>query len=203
MRFLRSLALTGPPRLAAALLVCLSITSVASAETVTFSTTGTFDGPPVSNTVLINGYEIRFDSNPGQTVNPVVGFDAFVDLGTFVVTQVGAGAANFSQAFTLDLTQTAPGAGAGQFVGSLSGNLIANAGGLSIDLAPNSFTFGAVTYTLLNDPAAVNALIVGTESDIRAAVSVVPVPAAAWAGMALFGLLGGAKLRRSRQSVMA
>ena len=33
--------------------------------------------------------------------------------------------------------------------------------------------------------------------------SMVPLPAAAWGGMALFGVLGGAKLRRSRQSVLA
>jgi hypothetical protein len=43
----------------------------------------------------------------------------------------------------------------------------------------------------------------GNTSVAFAPAGIVPLPAAAWGGMALFGVLGGVKLRRSRQSVMA
>lgn len=197
-------ALSGPRRLVAVLFVSLFAASTASAETVTFSTEGVFTSTG-TNELTVNGIKITFEEVSNITKEPTPGNPAGADLGTFVTLASSTAVSDFTHNFELTLTQHDPLAvpGSGSFTGVVDGTVSVSSGVLTIDLAPNFMTFGDVTYTLRNDPMDINiASAVGVEvrSDVRVLISVVPLPAAAWGGIALFGVLGGAKLHRSRQS---
>ena len=208
MRFLRSFALTGPPRLAAALLAIVVATQSASAVMVEFQTTGEFGGGTTAGTDTytgLNGSELLFLGVPqvDGEVGPLAAGDVIpFTFGSFDLDVNGTDA--FSGTFTLFFEQFEPTPGGptpvqAALTGSVQKTNIVTAP-VTITFDDTSLRIGNVVYTLNSTELEINpGQIVG----VAGTISVVPLPAAAWGGMALFGVLGGAKLRRSRQSVMA
>ena len=201
MRFLRSFALTGPPWLAAVLLAVLCTAHSASAVSVQYSTIGTFGS---TNTTASSGGSLSFVGVVLATVNE----PSLASLGEFHAT--GTTETFVNESFTLDIFQLLPGSGNGSLVGTLTGKLQTSQSGLVLTFSSSSTVISSlnqpdVTYALF--PGPVLGIAPSTTNSgvttVNAQISAVPLPAAAWGGMALFGVLGGAKLRRSRQSVMA
>jgi hypothetical protein len=168
----------------------------ASAITVTYTTTGSFSGasPNLDFTGIV----------PAATVNEPTG----ASFGTFEAF-AGPLADYAGQTFTLNIVQSIPGLGAGSVVGTLTGKLQTSQSGLHLkftdaDIVTIVTGLTTVIYDPVNDtlivPSTTNFGLTTLQGEITA---IVPLPAAAWGGMALFGVLGGAKLRRSRQSVLA
>jgi len=172
----------------------------ASAVTVTYSTTGTF-----GNTSTSTSGNLTFVGANGSVNEPTVS-----SLGTF---QASAGSQTFvNTPFTIDIFQLLPGVGTGTLVGSLTGLLNTNQSGtfLTFTSPTASITAGGYVTTYLAFPTAIIPSTINAGAGLGVSTvqgsitsAVIPLPAAAWGGMALFGVLGGAKLRRSRQSVMA
>ena len=202
-----------PPLVAVALLV---LPSAAQAAPVTFSTSGAFTAvAPDSGTgtnVLTTG------SGATLTYQNVV--NSFVDAALLPVSQVSLGTFSFNlnnasgtfapgDEFTLTITQSDPGGGPESSSAFVTGSIVAlsapssDSGGVSM-VFDGPIIIGQVGYFI--DPFTLQwgGNLPGTASGtLYATVAAVPLPAAAWGGMALFGVLGGVKLRRSRQSMMA
>ncbi len=84
--------------------------------------------------------------------------------------------------------------------GNASPNRTARSGSISgLYLLPNQSIF--LQWRDVNDPGTEHGLAVDDLSvTAQFATAVVPLPAAAWAGIVLFGVLGGTKLRRRRKA---
>ena len=126
--------------------------SQATAQSVTFSTAGCFGGgcvaQPIATTNGNNTAQLTFNQQELTTVNTGTpsGFTS-ADLGTLTV----AGLGTFSSTpFTLQVNQTAPTAGSGNFGGSLSGTLIQKGSDVRIVFSNTSILIGGVTYILVN-----------------------------------------------------
>jgi hypothetical protein len=204
MRFLRSFALTGPPWLAAVLLTVLCAAQSASAAIVQYSTSGAFTSTG-TNVVVSNDSSITFNGIVTALLDLGVGESSNASLGALDVTSVDSIDDNFIDTFTLTVHQTLPTSGSDSLVASLKGTVRLLNSKLVLDFGTDTTaTIAPVFYELTKSiwnlpPESSNSGV----TTLQATVSVVPLPAAAWGGMALFGVLGGAKLRRSRQSVLA
>ena len=126
--------------------------SQATAQSVTFSTAGCFGGgcvaQPVASTNGNNTAQLTFNHQELTTVNTGTpsGFTS-ADLGTLTVAGLGTFS---SRPFTLQVNQTAPTAGSGNFGGSLSGTLIQKGSDVRIVFSNTRITIGTVTYQLVN-----------------------------------------------------
>jgi hypothetical protein len=203
----------------AALLLGLMV-SVASASTVNvqFSTAGTFTAG--GNAALVGNSLVWTDvggdtltlSFAGSNVN--INAPTTVELGVFSVAFGYGGDGTFNHlitagsSFDLAITQTVPVGGPGNTGGNigtllLSGQIIAPTptGGLNVVFAPTSLTLGLVTYELAVPASGKFSIAITPDnpqvSTLKADVTAIPLPAAAWAGMALFGAIGAARVRRS------
>lgn len=176
----------------------------ARADNVTFSTLGCFGAgctPANSATVVGSGAaSLVFISQPSATVNTSTpsGFTA-ADLGTFTV----GGTGTFSSIpFTLQVNQTVPTPGTGNFTGSLTGTLIVNGSDARIIFNQTAITLGNTTFTLTNlafgntlflDPNATGGI-----TKVTALVSTAPIPEPATMLLLGTGLAGVARAARRR-----
>ena len=208
----RWLGAVAPPLVAIALFL---LPSAAQAVTVNYTTSGAFTAGPGDS---VNGSGALVAAGSGETILSFVGNLSGTantpatnrSLGKFTL-DFGAATEAFStmSSFALTINQTLPSALGGSTSSPIIGSVVysgglTSAGSVSLVFSPNPVIIDNIAYVInpftlvfdANQPGAVT----GT---LTASILAVPLPAAAWGGMALFGVLGGAKLRRSRQSVMA
>jgi hypothetical protein len=215
MQMFRRFVPTGPPLFAAAIALAFFAASSASAITVKYSTSFDFDaGAGVSNSVNI------LDQNPATGLGNVIGTFTFngavnqtvntPDLLTAVFGSISyssaAGAGEFGSVlnvpFDMTVTETQPGGG-DTSTNHFSGSVNFDGSLATVIFTGGPLTIGSVTYTPTSTSMVfmANGTVVGGNNSILGSVTstAVPLPAAAWGGMALFGLLGGNKLRRMRR----
>jgi len=190
--------------------------AAAQAETVAFNTDGTFSGgtttansPVVSSIVFGTGADtttITFTSREGGLLMT----PSTESLGVFNVTGTGNGASTGTGTFLLTINQTAPDTASGSFgQATLSGTvtLFSSSARIQFD-NPTSLALGTlppITYSILGLDAQQGLSLARGErgTSIEASITAVPLPAAAWGGLALLGTLGGARLRKRRQNSMS
>lgn len=132
--------------------------SVANADPVTFSTSGTFTcgGCSGSGTNAVtflggmgNAVMITFTGLGSTSLNTPTG-SSFGNFQTFVS---GTGAINVSGTFTLTITQTVPVAGSDSFSATFTGSFSAsNSGTGVVNFTVTSVTIGGITYAITNNP---------------------------------------------------
>ena len=163
----------------------------AEAITVSFSTTGCF-GTLCTPSVTNGGATLSFTGSGGTVTEPTnTTGGEFSTAGT-----VSAG--TFAGVpFTLTISQTVPGVGAGDIEGTLSGKVTTTSSGASIVFADPSVTILGVKYTVIGGVVPINAPSVNAGlSTLNLAINAVPEPAVL--SMTLFGLAGVAVARRRR-----
>jgi hypothetical protein len=129
----------------------------ASAQVVTYSTTGTLTGAGcVANVCSVDGMSLTFQGNAaGNYLAPTLN----VDLGQFVTQATPGGATTITPqtfsgiTFTLLISQTSPSGGNGQFTGPISGTLGYNPSTSTLFWSPTTTTtsIGLVNYQLVTD----------------------------------------------------
>lgn len=200
--------------IAAAALGLAATSGFVHAEEIIYSTDGAFTANTSGGIVTTVPEAITFGSGLNTTTltfaptaqdvfDPVTG-----TLGAFSVSSTGTGATagDGSATFELTITQTMPSSGSGSTGGTVTdhfgGAITFNSGGFLIKLDPTSLNINTVTYKLdnlqgaSNDQLAVGGPNTSVSADISSAS--VPLPAAAWGGMGLIGLLGASKARARR-----
>ncbi len=145
--------------MSALLLAILTLgTSVANADPVTFSTSGTFtcagcSGSGTNSVTFLGGMGnalmITFTGLGSTSLNTPTG-SSFGNFQTFVS---GNGVINASGTFTLTITQTVPVPGSDSFSATFSGTFSAsNSGSGVVNFTVTSVTIGGVTYAITNNP---------------------------------------------------
>jgi len=184
--------------LAAALGGLLSVVTPASAETVTYTTSFQFTSGPGSgtDTTTIGAATFQLLGTTNTLTTP--SFSA--PFGTIVYNSNN----NQSNAsglfdFTFSITQISPAGVASSFANQFFGAVVLNAGIASIDfVAGPPLQIGNIRYT----PQDASAGFIGGSgtAPILGSVVAVPLPAAAWGGMALCAMVGVWKFRRNSEA---
>jgi hypothetical protein len=182
------------------------------ADSIAYSTNGAFTANTSGGVVAAES--IKFGTGGNTTTltfvptlqaldTPVTGL-----LGVFSITSTGSGASagDNTADFELTITQTVPGPGTGTSGGSVTdhfgGKITSKKGGYFITLIPTSLDILNVHYQIdnLQGPSNNQLAVGGANTSVVADITAtsVPVPAAAWGGMGLMGVLGGTQVFRRR-----
>jgi hypothetical protein len=134
----------------AAFVLMMGVTAnIARADLVTFTTSGTFSGgnaPGTSSTTFGaagNTTTLSFAGAASQTLNTPTS----ANFGDIVTSSTGTGAA-LSGTLTINIMQTAPTAGTGSLVGTLSGMVATNQSTGQVTFTTTSTTINGFTYTV-------------------------------------------------------
>ena len=187
-------------RFVAVLAVVAVLAPMASASSILFSTTGQFGAGGTS--VSSGDTTVTFAGRTQADLQIDAGDFSFTSFGVFEVDSPDAVFDSFSTTFTLTVEQFTPTAGLASFpAAQFSGKIKVDNSQLSLTFAPNSVvTIGDVTYRPRNIVYDMASPSTGGETTLQGKVEVVPLPAAAWGGMSILGLLGAGKLRKKMRA---
>ena len=189
-------------RFVAVLAVMAILSPMASASSILFSTTGQFGAG--GSSVNSGDTAVTFTGRTLADLQIDAGDFSFTSFGLFSVVSPDAVFDSFDTTFTLTVEQFAPMLGMASFpAAEFSGKIKLDNSQLSLTFAPNSVvTIGDVTYRPRNVVYDMASPSTGGETTLQGMVEVaaVPLPAAAWGGMSLLGLLGAAKLRKTMRA---
>jgi len=191
----------------AALALGLAAVGSASADTVTYSTTGSFGGTDanVAQTLLnVGGTTLTYVGQAGGFTS-VPNFPTTVTLGYFVLssTTLSPNTDTFASndTFTVHILQTPPGS-TGNSTASVTGTVNFTSGGVAVlTFTPNPLLIGQDSYHFLPEYDVSVQDAIGTDT-LNVKVTETPLPATASMGLGLFGVIGVAgglnALRRRR-----
>jgi hypothetical protein len=205
----------------AAIFAVAILAAPAAAQTVTFSTSGSFSGTGCTTSLCnFGGFVLGFTPAASNSYAA----PTFVDLGDFTTqcsTCIAAQSVKIASGvmFTLTISQTNPTTGTNQFSGSITGSLSYNPSSSSLVWTPTTFDFpiGPTDYALVTDAGAGvsgEIVIAAPTTDhnpnptlVKAFVTTAPEPASLTtvpepASMALMatGLLGLIPVARRRRN---
>ena len=170
-------------------LALITIASSVRATTVTYSTTGSFNGGAFSSPTSIgfgggaNTTTLTFTGVSATVDTDPFGF-TFASLGTMHTASTGSGASVAGTTFAIQITQTVPSAGSGNVSGTISGFISQNSSTSQITFTVTSVTIGAITYSVPNNPLSLVPPVTNNgNTTIQGRVTAVPEPAT-------LGLLG-------------
>jgi hypothetical protein len=123
--------------------------AAAFAFPVSYSTEGVFSSTG-TDSVSNGDATIKFIGDVTANVNT----PTFSSLGTFLVT--GDVGGNFTDHFTLTVSQTVPSAGGGTSVTTINGTITGNSSTILLTFVPSSFAIGAVNYEFSPDSYGLN-----------------------------------------------
>jgi len=162
----------------------------AAAETVTFTTSFEFTSTS-TNTVNLGTATFKLLGVTNSTVNTPI---ASTPFGSVVYERNGQAPAQGMFGFKFTVTQVSPAGSAFNTSNIFFGNITSFNGVAIIDFVGAALKIGNIVYTPQSNTAMLP--LNGGVASINGAVQAVPLPAAAWGGMALCAMIGAWKIRR-------